>query len=228
MAGAQGFAADEPHGVVGPAVGVSAKPVDRHDPRMLEVAGDLRFQHKAFPALVVACKLALDLLESDLAVQFLVLGHEHLAQAAGRVEAQHPEAARRRSIEGRTSFLPACVPGPEEGASADDVIGGTLGPLCRRRLAALGEGGDQLAEQVGGVGEARGVVLHRGFLAGPAAVVGVQDQQFAQEGEPLGPRCAGEEILQAWPGAGLPGLLEAAADLFKTPDRLLRQVVQQR
>ena len=49
---------------------------------MLQPAGDLGLQHEP-PRLTAssACFL-LDLLERDLAMQFLILGHEDLAQAA--------------------------------------------------------------------------------------------------------------------------------------------------
>src|SRR5262249_40811505 len=43
----ESLALDEAHGVEGPAVGVLAQAVYRHDARMLQTAGDLRFADKA-------------------------------------------------------------------------------------------------------------------------------------------------------------------------------------
>ena len=42
----EAVAADEPHGVVGPAVGVGAQAVDRDDPRVLQPAGDLGLEQE--------------------------------------------------------------------------------------------------------------------------------------------------------------------------------------
>ena len=42
----EAVAADEPHGVVGPAVAVGPQPVDRDDAGVLEAAGDLCLQQK--------------------------------------------------------------------------------------------------------------------------------------------------------------------------------------
>ena len=46
MASLRLVAADEPHGVVGPAVAVGAQAVDRHDPGVLQSAGDLGLEHE--------------------------------------------------------------------------------------------------------------------------------------------------------------------------------------
>src|SRR5262245_66433774 len=45
--GLQIVALDEAHGVEGPAVGVAAQAVDRHDAGVLQATGDLRFQQEA-------------------------------------------------------------------------------------------------------------------------------------------------------------------------------------
>ena len=55
--------ADEPHGVVGPAVGIGAQAVDRHDPRVLEAAGDLGLEQEAGAADRIIGVLVEDLLE---------------------------------------------------------------------------------------------------------------------------------------------------------------------
>ncbi len=78
----QAVAADEPHRVERPAVGVRAQAVDRHDAGMLQAAGDLRLQQEARPAVGVVGVPLQDLLERHLAVQLLVVGDEDLAQAA--------------------------------------------------------------------------------------------------------------------------------------------------
>jgi hypothetical protein len=76
----EGLALDEAHGVVGPSVGIPAQAVDGHDSRMLQPACHLRFEQKAHHAVVAAAVLFLNLLERDLAVQFLVERDEHLAE----------------------------------------------------------------------------------------------------------------------------------------------------
>jgi hypothetical protein len=71
-------------------------------------------------------------------------------------------------------------------------------------------------------------VLHGEAFAGPAAVVHVQPDQLAQHGQPQDACRVGEEVLQPRDLARLPRLLEAAADFIEPPNRLLRQLVQQR
>ena len=84
----EAVALDEAHGIVGPAVGIRAQPVDRHDPGMLQPAGDLRLQEKARTALRVVGVLALNLLQRHLAVQLLILGDKHFTQAASGMRPQ--------------------------------------------------------------------------------------------------------------------------------------------
>src|SRR5262249_61163831 len=79
---------DETHDVEGPAVGVVAQAVDRHDAGMLQLAGDLGLQEEPRPALRLIGVPRLDLLEGHLAVEFLIAGHEYLAQAAPGVRPQ--------------------------------------------------------------------------------------------------------------------------------------------
>ena len=87
----EAVAADEPHGVERPAVGVVAQAVDRDDPRVLQPAGDLGLQQEPRAAVGVVGVAVLDLLERDLAVQLLVVGHEDLAQAAAGVGPEDAE-----------------------------------------------------------------------------------------------------------------------------------------
>ena len=91
-------AADEPHGVVGAAVGVGAEAVDWHDPRMFQPAGDFRFEHEPLAAGRFVGVLLQDLLERDLAVQLAVERHEHGAQAAPSVG---PKDAKALAVTGR-------------------------------------------------------------------------------------------------------------------------------
>ena len=84
--------ADEPHGVIGPAVAVGAQAVDRHDAGVLQPAGDLGLEHEAAAAGGVVGVRVEDLLDGDLAVQFAVEGDEHGAQAAFRMRPQDTEA----------------------------------------------------------------------------------------------------------------------------------------
>ena len=87
----QAVAADEPHGVVGPAVGILAQAVDRHDARVLQAAGDLGLQQEAGPAVGVVGMPGLDLLQRHLAVEFLVAGHGDLSQPAFGMGAEDAE-----------------------------------------------------------------------------------------------------------------------------------------
>jgi hypothetical protein len=86
----------EAHGVEGATVGVLAQPVDRHDARVFQAAGNLGLQQEAAAAVRVVGPLPLDFLEGDLAVQFLVLGHEDLAQSPLGVGAEDLETGVRR------------------------------------------------------------------------------------------------------------------------------------
>ena len=88
----QAVAADEPHGVIGPAVGVRAQSIDWHDARMLETAGDLGFEQEPLTAGRVVGVIVQDLLERDLAVQLAVQCDEDGAEAAAGVRPQDAEA----------------------------------------------------------------------------------------------------------------------------------------
>ena len=105
----EAVAADEPHGVVGPAVGVGAQAVDRDDPRVLQPAGDLGLEQEAGAADRVVGVLVEDLLERHLAVQLGVQGDEDGAQAAPGVG---PEDAEPLAV---------------GGGRADGVAGGAVG-----------------------------------------------------------------------------------------------------
>jgi hypothetical protein len=90
----QAVALNEAHGVEGPAVGILAQAVNRHDPWVLQSPGDFRFEQETLAALRVGRVLALDLLEGNLAMQFFVLGHEHLPQSSFGVQPEDAEARR--------------------------------------------------------------------------------------------------------------------------------------
>ena len=91
----EAVAADEPHGVERPAVGVVAQAVDRHDPRVLQPAGDLGLQQEPRAALGVVGVPVLDLLQRHLAVQLLVARDVDLAQPAPGVRPEDAEPLAR-------------------------------------------------------------------------------------------------------------------------------------
>jgi hypothetical protein len=84
-------ASDEPHRVIGAAVGVDTEPVHRHDPGVLEPAGDLGLDEKPVAAGRVVGVAIEDLLEGDLAVQLAIERHEHFPQTTPGVRAEHAE-----------------------------------------------------------------------------------------------------------------------------------------
>ena len=64
----EALATDEPHGVERPSIGVSAKAVDRDDPRVLQAPGDLRLQQEAGAAASVVGVAILDLFQRHLSL----------------------------------------------------------------------------------------------------------------------------------------------------------------
>ena len=84
-------ASDKPHRVVGPAIGVDAEPIHRHDPRVLEPAGDLGLDNKSVAAGRVVRVAFEDLLESNLTVQLAIERHKHFAETTAGMLAQHAE-----------------------------------------------------------------------------------------------------------------------------------------
>ena len=89
----QGVAPDEPHGVERAAGRVVAQAVDRDDPGVLELAGDLGLEDEPGPTAAVVGVAVLDLLEGDLAVKFVVQRHRDDAEPAAGVRPDHPEPA---------------------------------------------------------------------------------------------------------------------------------------
>jgi hypothetical protein len=77
---AQRVAANEPHDVERPAVGRAAKAVHGHDAGMLQLRGDLAFDHELALSREVDGLVLLDELQGHVAAQFLVAGHVHFAQ----------------------------------------------------------------------------------------------------------------------------------------------------
>ncbi len=127
---------DEPHGVVGPAVGVGSHAIDRHDARMLQSAGDLGLGEEPLAADRVVGMGFEDLLERHLAVQLVIQRHEHLAQPAAGMRSEHPE------------------PQAVAGGDSDGIAGGAVGvdvSLVRIRLSA----GADLSERAVDVGIAQ-------------------------------------------------------------------------
>ena len=60
----QAVAADEAHGVVWAAIGITAQSIHRHDPWMLQAAGDFRFEQEPAAAVWIVGESRLNLLES--------------------------------------------------------------------------------------------------------------------------------------------------------------------
>ncbi len=73
---------DEPHGIIRPAVGVVPEAVDGDDPGMLQTSRHLGFEQEAGAAPGVVGVMLLDLLQRDLAPEFLVEGEVDLADRA--------------------------------------------------------------------------------------------------------------------------------------------------
>src|SRR5262245_43654846 len=82
---------DEPHGIVGAALSVSAQAVDRNYPRVLQPAGDLGLQQEPLAATLIVSVAVEDLLQGHLAMQLGVEGDEDGAQAAPGMRAEDPE-----------------------------------------------------------------------------------------------------------------------------------------
>ena len=78
----QGAALDQPHGEERPQVGERAQLVDRHDPRVLELAADLRFLDEAADDVLIAAVPIQQDLQGQVAAQVGVAGLEHDAHAA--------------------------------------------------------------------------------------------------------------------------------------------------
>ena len=82
---------DEPHGVEGAAIVIAAQAVDRHDPGVLQPAVDLRLRDEAGAELGLVGLVGPDLLEGNLAAEFLVAGAVDASQPALAVETQDAE-----------------------------------------------------------------------------------------------------------------------------------------
>ena len=122
----EAIAADEPHGVKRPAVGVGAQAVDRDDARMLEPAGDLGLEQESAAALRVIGVRVEDLLERDLAMQLAVESHEDGAEPAAGVR---PQDAKSLAVAGRGADG---VAGVRSGSTSSS---GSVGPSRRGRAS---------------------------------------------------------------------------------------------
>ena len=78
----QGTALDQLHGEERPAIGEGAELVDRHDPRVLELAGDLRLLDEAADQLGLVAVLLQEDLDGQVAAQVGVAALEHGPHAA--------------------------------------------------------------------------------------------------------------------------------------------------
>ena len=131
---------DEPHGIERAAVGVSSQAVDRHDARMLQPAGDFRFEHEPLAAGRVVGVLLQDLLERHFAMELLIESNEHRPQAAAGMRAEHPESlavgcgGADCKSGGAIGFVvdPGRGPGEMADCGRDVGIGQASQPLARR------------------------------------------------------------------------------------------------
>jgi hypothetical protein len=148
-------AADEAHGVKGGlVVRPAANLVDRHDARVLQLAGDLRLAHEARPQGWLAGPFGPQFLERHIAAEAGVAGQPDAADAAGGVQS-------------RESVALAGV--GHVGAGADQNMGLRRGRNPHQRLADGGivQAGQRLPDRVAGdLGQAGpGVTTMFGQLA---------------------------------------------------------------
>jgi hypothetical protein len=144
----EAVALDEPHRVIGTAAGIGAQPVNRDNSGVLQPAGDLGFHEEPLPAGRVVGVLVEDLLESDLAVQFLIQRHEHRPEpAAGvRPEDAEPQAVAGRRADGvggrEVGIARRCraVPGGHMAERPLDIRVAEPGQTFARRLAGRHSG----------------------------------------------------------------------------------------
>src|SRR4051794_33589985 len=93
----QAVSLDETHRVERPPIRVLAQPIHRHDARMLQAAGDLRFEQEARAAFGVAGVTFLDLLQRHFAVQLFIMGDIDLSQSPLRMWPKYAETQPARS-----------------------------------------------------------------------------------------------------------------------------------
>jgi hypothetical protein len=128
----QTVAADETHRVIGTAVRVVAEAVDRHDPRMFQPAGDLRFPEKSGSIVRIAGPARLHLLQGDLSIDFLVMSQVDDSQTAGRVSPQDAESLLRRRRRNR-----GVIVGGDVGGNAGAQVSGPHQGLFDLRVVKL-------------------------------------------------------------------------------------------
>ena len=92
----QALAADEPHRVVEPALGVAAQAVDRDDPGMLQVARDLGLDQEPRALFLAIGEPGQDHLQGHLALELAIPGHPDLADPAACMGPDRHEAVPRR------------------------------------------------------------------------------------------------------------------------------------
>ena len=198
--------ADEPHGVVGPSVGIGPQAVDRHDPWVFQAAGDLRLEQEAGAADHIIGVPLEDLLERDLAMQLLVQCHEDSAQATPGVGAEDAESQ------------------PVGGRGADGEAGGAVGAAIGTR-ADIGQSVLDLGVTIGDGVEGCASGRSRGDggeapLGAAAVLLQVPGHQRLDGGPVVGVKMAhGDEVLGQRPallerpgleGPDEPGLVDQA------------------
>ena len=228
----------KPHRVIGAGPSEYWPPaVDRHDPRVLEPADDLRLQEEPRPGLRVAGEPLADLLQRHLAIQLAVLGPIDLAEPADFVEGDDPVSAlaprrsgpavpaRARIIRlgrfpGDRGALVAVDLGifPGRGSSGGGAVRssrppgvvGLLGTQVRGGLAPVVE---ERRDQVGVVWESSDVFTRRRLLADlePEADLGLEVGPD-EVGDPRGLGRGRRPSLGRWgPGRRLQTSVRAAS-----------------
>ena len=85
---------DETHRIERAAFGVAPQAINRNDARMLEIARDLRLEHKPGSLAFTLGKLGLNLLDGHVTLEFSVPCQPYLSDSSPRMLADQPEAAR--------------------------------------------------------------------------------------------------------------------------------------
>ncbi len=195
------IALDEPHGVVGPALGIHAQAVDGNDAGVFQPAGDLGLGDEPLAADGVVGVLLQYLLHRHLAMQLVIQRHEHGAQTAPRVR---PEDAEPLAVGGRRAHSHAgCAVG---------VVVFSVGGRAVLAPRNAGERGLDLGHaESGQAGAGSAVGGHRGkALLHVAVFLDVQGDDGVEAGAGIGVKVApADEVVgqgrQLVAGPGLEG-----------------------
>ncbi len=103
----QAVAANESHRIIRAAVRINPQPIDGHDRRVFQPAGDFGFENESGTALGTVGVRGLDALQGHFTVQFFVRSDVHLAESAARMRTEDAEslAACRQSADGHRRLV---------------------------------------------------------------------------------------------------------------------------